>query len=127
MSKIIPALQSRCTRFKFKQISFEEAQNRIVEICKHERLNISNKGIEAVFKLSQGDMRRVVNMLQSLSMIESTEEISEDRVYDFTGNPSPKFLNSIVNQLFTEDFDSCLTKIGNELKHLGIALETIVR
>lgn len=30
VSKIIPALQSRCTRFKFKQISFEEAKNRII-------------------------------------------------------------------------------------------------
>lgn len=39
-------------------------------------------------------------MLQSLSMIESEENISEDRVYDFTGNPSPRFLNSIVNNLF---------------------------
>jgi len=72
VSKIIPALQSRCTRFKFKQISFEEAKNRIVEICRNERLNISHDAIEAVFKLCQGDMRRVVNMLQSLSMIDSS-------------------------------------------------------
>lgn len=71
MSKIIPALQSRCTRFKFKQISLPEAKNRIVEICMNEKLNISDDGIEAVFKLCQGDMRRVVNMLQSLSMIDS--------------------------------------------------------
>lgn len=72
VSKIIPALQSRCTRFKFKQISFEEAKNRIIEICRNERLNISHDAIEAVFKLCQGDMRRVVNMLQSLSMIDSS-------------------------------------------------------
>lgn len=72
-------------------------------------------------------MRRVVNMLQSLSMIDSSQEITEDRVYDFTGNPSPRFLNSIINDLFNEDFNYCMTKIGDELKHLGIALETIVR
>jgi hypothetical protein len=37
-------------------------------------------------------MRRVVNMLQSLSMIDNGDEITSDRVYEFTGNPSPKFL-----------------------------------
>lgn len=72
-------------------------------------------------------MRRVVNMLQSLSMIESRTQISADRVYEFTGNPSPEFLQSILDQLFNEEFDMCYTRIGNELKALGIALETIVR
>ena len=89
VSKIIPALQSRCTRFKFKQISFDEAKDRIIEISRNEGLRISKDGIEAVFKLCQGDMRRVVNMLQSLSMIDNQSEISSERVYEFTGNPSP--------------------------------------
>ncbi len=71
VSKIIPALQSRCTRFKFRQISFGEAITRIVDICRNEKLIISTDGIKAVFKLCQGDMRRVVNMLQSLSMIDN--------------------------------------------------------
>ncbi len=53
-----------------------EASSRISYICQHEKLNISATAIEAVFKLSQGDMRRVVNMLQSLSMIDATSEIT---------------------------------------------------
>jgi hypothetical protein len=37
-------------------------------------------------------MRRVVNMLQSLAMINTDNEIDTERVYEFTGNPSPKML-----------------------------------
>lgn len=44
-------------------------------------------------------MRRVVNMLQSLSMIDNGDEITESRVYDFTGNPSPQFLSQILDKL----------------------------
>ena len=33
VTKIIPALQSRCTRFKFKQIPFDDAIKRILAIC----------------------------------------------------------------------------------------------
>ena len=37
VSKIIPALQSRCTRFKFKQIPVEDAKLRVKEICAAEK------------------------------------------------------------------------------------------
>jgi replication factor C subunit 3/5 len=43
----------------------------MMEICDNEGIRISEKGIEAVFSLCQGDMRRVVNMLQSLSMTDN--------------------------------------------------------
>lgn len=60
-----------------------------------------------MFKLCQGDMRRVVNMLQSLSMIDSGAQISSDRVYEFTGNPSPRFLSAIMDGLLSKDFKEC--------------------
>ena len=59
--------------------------------------------IRAVFRLCQGDMRRVVNMLQSLSMIGSEEEIDEETVYSFTGNPSPATLSSYMEILLNKD------------------------
>jgi hypothetical protein len=50
-------------------------------------------------------MRRVVNMLQSLSLMDAQAAITSEKVYDFTGNPSPKLLNVILNRLFTKNFD----------------------
>ena len=37
VSKVIPALQSRCTRFKFRPIPMDEAKVRVREICDAER------------------------------------------------------------------------------------------
>lgn len=71
VSRVIPALQSRCTRFKFKQIPLDSAVERIAKICQAENLQLSEEAIKAVFRLCQGDMRRVVNMMQSLSMLGS--------------------------------------------------------
>lgn len=67
-------------------------------------------------------MRRVVNMLQSLSMIDNQSEISSERVYEFTGNPSPQFLDTIIDTLFNKNFNDSYEWIGSELKALGIAL-----
>jgi len=46
----------------------EDAQKRIEEICLAEKLHYEQSGIQAIFRLCDGDMRRVVNMLQSLSL-----------------------------------------------------------
>ena len=45
-------------------------------------------------------MRRVVNMLQSLSMITTDTQIDTERVYEFTGNPSPQMLEDCMELLF---------------------------
>jgi len=37
VSKVIPALQSRCTRFKFRPIPMDEAKVRVREICDAEK------------------------------------------------------------------------------------------
>ena len=66
VSKIIPALISRCTRFKFKKIPLEDAQVRAREICDNEGINIDDEAIADCIKLGDGDMRKVVNMLQSV-------------------------------------------------------------
>ena len=80
VSRIIPALQSRCTRFKFRHIPFQDAHKKIKSICEQERsyflyllfsfylfrLNLTDEAIEALYKLCEGDMRKIVNMLQVL-------------------------------------------------------------
>jgi len=94
VSKIIPALQSRCTRFKFKQIPVKDAQRRVSQICEQENLNITDKGIESIFELCEGDMRKVVNMLQSVSVYnkgnaEENQKIDENFIYELVSCATP--------------------------------------
>ena len=49
VSKVIPALQSRCTRFKFKQIPLEDCRRKIETICDKELLNVNESGVKAVY------------------------------------------------------------------------------
>ncbi|KAF7637394.1 AAA domain-containing protein [Meloidogyne graminicola] len=88
LSKIIPALQSRCTRFRFAPLKKEQVILRIEYIIKKEKLNVTDDGKDALFKLSKGDMRRIINILQSTSL--STDVINEESVYRCVGHPRPK-------------------------------------
>jgi replication factor C subunit 3/5 len=62
--KIIPAIQSRCTRFRFSPLNNDEIRKRLNEIIDAEKLTISDDAAKALIQLSKGDMRKVLNVLQ---------------------------------------------------------------
>jgi replication factor C subunit 3/5 len=65
VSKIIPALQSRCTRFRFSPLSEDQIGVRVKDIIASESANVTDDGFKAVIRLGCGDMRRVLNVLQA--------------------------------------------------------------
>merc|ERR1739848_117288 len=79
LSKIIPALQSRCTRFRFGPLQEEQILPRLEHVCQEETVNITEDGKKALITLAGGDMRKVLNVLQSCSM--AFDLVNEDNVY----------------------------------------------
>ena len=67
ISKIIPALQSRCTKFRFGPLKVERIVGRVREIIEKEQIVVTNDGLEAILRLGTGDMRKILNLLQSSS------------------------------------------------------------
>ena len=64
-SKIIPALQSRCTKFRLSALKFEDIKNTIQHVSSQEDLNVTEKGLVAVCTVGCGDIRKSLNILQS--------------------------------------------------------------
>jgi len=124
LSKIIPALQSRCTRFRFGPLGAEQILPRLEHVCKEEKVTITEDGKEALMTLSQGDMRKVINILQSCNM--AFGEVTEDNVYTCTGHPLRSDITNIVNWSLNEDFSTAFKNI-QEVKTLkGLSLQDIL-
>ena len=87
MAKIIPALQSRCTRFRFGPLTNESVTTKLAEVTASEELTVDEKATQAIVRLSGGDMRKVLNILESCSLAYKT--IPETKIYEVTGRPSP--------------------------------------
>lgn len=127
LSKIIPALQSRCTRFRFAPLNEEQIIPRLDYVIGQEkylqllfeisfcwfidlfalfRLTVSDDGKKALIKLANGDMRKVLNVLQSTWM--AYKDVTEENVYKCVGHPTPAEIKSIINWLMSiEDFQEC--------------------
>lgn len=86
-SKIMPALQSRTTRFRFAPLTDEQAIGRTQHVAEAEGVRAAGGGVEACVALGRGDMRRCLNLLQSTHM--SFGLVSEENVYRCAGPRTP--------------------------------------
>merc|ERR1712156_1300953 len=124
LSKIIPALQSRCTRFRFGPLQENQIVPRLELVCQEERVTITEDGKKALMTLSQGDMRRVINVLQSCHM--AFEDVTEDNVYTCTGHPLRSDITNIVNWALNEDFTTGFNNIQDLKTAKGLSLQDIL-
>lgn len=125
VNKIIPALQSRCTRFRFAPLDAINVSERLKHVIQAERLDVPECGLKALVRLSNGDMRKALNILQSTHM--ASQQITEEAVYLCTGNPLPKDIEQISHWLLNESFAVSFRRISEMKTRKGLALVDIVR
>ncbi|KAI9228875.1 MAG: P-loop containing nucleoside triphosphate hydrolase protein [Piptocephalis tieghemiana] len=129
-SKIIPALQSRCTRFRFSPLKSQQIRSRLDYILDCEKVNITPEAKDALMRLSKGDMRRVLNILQachaSTTTLSGSGSIYEEDVYQCTGQPNPKDIETIVNTLLNDSFASAHSVLQQLRTVKGLALLDIL-
>lgn len=63
--KLSPALLSRCTRFRFSPLKEVDIRVLVDKVIEEEGVKIESRATEALVRLSKGDMRRALNVLQA--------------------------------------------------------------
>lgn len=86
---------------------------------------MTEDGFKAILCLGQGDMRRILNILQATSM--AHDVVNEANVYLCTGNPLPKDIESVTQWLFNETFSTAVRKCAEMQKLKGYATSDILQ
>ncbi|KAL0280663.1 UNVERIFIED_CONTAM: hypothetical protein PYX00_001887 [Menopon gallinae] len=124
LGKIIPALQSRCTRFRFAPLVADEIIPRLNYIIEQEKIEVTEDGKKAVITLGQGDMRRILNILQSTAI--SSPKVTEEAVYTCVGHPLQSDIMNILKSLLNDDISSTYKKVKKLQVMKGLALADII-
>ena len=69
VSRIIDPVASRCSKFRFKALDGSQATSRVEHILKLEGVKYDDGVIEKALTVSDGDLRRAINMLQSAARL----------------------------------------------------------
>ncbi|XP_043670893.1 replication factor C subunit 5 isoform X3 [Vespula pensylvanica] len=124
LGKIIPALQSRCTKFRFGPLQSEQILPRLNEVIEQENLKVTDDGKQALMTLCGGDMRKVLNILQSTWL--AFGSVTEETVYSCVGHPLPVDIRNITNWLLNESYELSYCKIQDLKIKKGLALQDIL-
>ncbi|CAD6188254.1 unnamed protein product [Caenorhabditis auriculariae] len=123
LSSIIPAIQSRCTRFRFAPLELSLIVPRLQYVVDRENLKMTENGKNALLAISNGDMRSVLNTLQSTSM--GFDEINENNVYQCVGQPTPVEIKEVLKVLLNEPAKYCIEELRRKIIS-GFALQDII-
>jgi replication factor C small subunit len=122
-SKILEPIQSRCAVFRFKQLTEQDSIGFLKRIVAAEKLDIDEQALNAILHLSEGDMRRAVNILQSAA---TAPKITEKTVYDMAAAAHPHLVNNMLVQALKGLFPAARELLAQMLRD-GIAGEDIIK
>jgi replication factor C small subunit len=114
-SKIIDPIQSRCTVFRFKNLEKKDIFKIIDHIAENEKIKVDEKAKEALFTITEGDCRRLENIMQSCAAI--TNKIDENAVFSMASVAKPEEIKKILEIAVEGDF----------LKARTILLDTMIK
>jgi len=126
-NKIIPAIKSRCVNLRFYPIKKEHIIQVLNNISIQEQLTIEDNALEVIAELSNGDLRKAINLLQSIAMYNTI--ITPNNCYETTGLPTHNEIMLISNYLNNSSlsFIEILDKITRIIKNNGYSLDIIIK
>ncbi len=77
--KILPTIISRCQRYDFKPISFEDTRERLLEIGKNEGIEVDEESLKLIYEKSGGSMRDAISIFEKLISSCYGESITEEK------------------------------------------------
>lgn len=125
-SKIIEPIQSRCAVFRFKPLSKEEIFQVIDKIAKEEGGEVSQLAFkevkEALYEVSDGDVRRLTNIMQSCFVLKKEGEyITLEDVYSMASVAKPQEVNAILTQAAGGNFLEARKKLLTLMLEYGLS------
>lgn len=135
-SKIIDPIQSRCAVFRFKPLSKEDVKEFFINMKGNEDFLIPgthsdeiedniNKVIDALYEASNGDMRRVLNILQSCRVI--NRELTPDMIYSMASVAKPKEVNEVLSTAVSGNFLESRKKLLSLMLDYGLSGLDVIR
>jgi len=118
MSKIIEPIQSRCAIFRFQPLPKEHVIKRLKEIAEKENVKYDDDGIEAIWEICNGDMRRAINTLQAAAALGKVSRIA---VYKVIGRITPTEVREMIVLALKGDFIEARNKLRELMISYGVS------
>jgi len=123
--KIIEPIQSRCAPFRFTYLPREEHDYYLKDIAAKEKVKLTTEGLDAIFEVCGGDLRKATNTLQSAASL--GKPVDAKVVYSVTGKASPADVQKMLKVAMDGDFMEARKQLRDMIQKYGVSGSDIIR
>ncbi len=123
-SKILEPIQSRCVVYRFSHLSAKEVEARAKFVAEKEGAQIDQKALEAIVYVSEGDLRKAVNVLQASSSL--GEKVTEKVVYDVSSRARPEEVKQMIQLALAGKFLEARAALDKLMYEHGMSGEDVI-
>ena len=123
-SKIIEPIQSRCAVFRFMPLTREDVHTALQRVTEQEKLKIDEKAYDALYYVSEGDMRRALNTVQGCAM--HSKNITEELIHKTSSKANPKEVKDMIDLALKGKFIEARVNLDKLLITYGLSGEDII-
>jgi replication factor C small subunit len=123
--KIIEPIQSRCAPFRFTFLPREEQDKYLKHIAENESVKLLKEGLDAIFEVCSGDLRKAINTLQAAASL--NKPVDAKVVYSITGKASPADVRKMIETVMGGNFLDARKQLRDMIQKYGVAGSDIIR
>ncbi|MCE4624091.1 MAG: replication factor C small subunit [Caldisphaeraceae archaeon] len=123
-SKIIDPIQSRCAFFRFTTIRREDIINRLKFIAENENVEYDEEALDIIYEVSEGDMRKAINILQASAYL---GKVSAEVVFRVVGMARPKDVKDMIEASLKGNFIEAREILRKVMIEYGLSGEDVVK
>ncbi len=123
-SKIIEPIQSRCAVFRFTSLKKEDIVGRLRWICSNEGVKCDEEALEVIYDISEGDMRKAINILQASA---SLGVVTVSNVYKVVGLAHPREVKELLQLALDGKFMEARDRLRELMITYGLSGNDIVK
>jgi len=123
-SRIIEPIQSRCAVFRFMPLNEADVKKALHHAAQSEKLTVDDDAFKAIFYISEGDMRRALNILQGCSM--HSKHVKAELVHKISSRATPKEVKDMVDLAIKGSFTQARENLDKLIMVYGLSGEDIL-
>lgn len=123
-SKIIEPIQSRCAIFRFLQLKKEDVFSMVKRVEEGEGIEVTEDGKDAIFYVSEGDLRKAINVMQGASF--HAKKIDAELVFSIGNTAQPEAVRKAMKLALAGKFQEARKEVEQMMIKYGLSGEDIV-
>jgi replication factor C small subunit len=112
--KVIEPIKDRCAVFRFRRLKPQDMKPMLDKIADSEKIDVYESALHTLATLSNGSMRRAINVLEKIKKGELTG-VDEDMIYNILGYVNDVFVRRLLDEIAKGDLDGVEAKVDELL------------